>query len=1031
MRLIKGNNLHLHIKNFHEKVKQGKTEFDGQSLRRILRRFLDVCEAISYAHSRGVLHRDLKPGNIMLGPYGETLVVDWGLAKAMGVSAVTESPVSQDVSVLAVPETPIRRSGSQSDSTRDGSIVGTPSYAPPEQLSGHLDLIEVRSDVYGLGAILYEILSGQPPASGTLLEVIRTVTTGKVVPARAVNHQVPKTLDAICSKAMALAPPDRYDSASELRSDIERWLDDAPVKAYVEPIWIRCSRWLRKHPATVSTLSSVVIMLLAGSVLFATIVSQNNSRLSKLNTELLESNLREKLSADLANEKSQLARSQSQLALSTLNSVLLDVQSSLRSLPGGSTVRRAIITNSLGSLDKVVTEVSNKSLSDRNTMLALIELADVAVQIGTGNQNSGIGKPDGGRNSVSRYSTPESQSAAGIASTALLKALEIGKQLYQDQKTSELGNDLYRINFALSYNRRRLGNSDEAIRYFEDALRIGNEIVAANPEDTKYRGSVAVTKTALGELLRTSKRLDLGREWIQESLVETKALTELEPNSDSFRELYAQSLEYMGEVESDSDNLKEADENFVESIEIRQQLSEKDKTNLSKMKSVIFVLGKRGLNLLKMGQLSIAAEVEGKVAKIHREIQLLDPIDNQSRVELANSLDRQAKLSARLGNSDQEIELFSQAMGIRKQMVDQDPTDALRKRALSISYDNLGKAELKRGNVTVATDLLRSSLSTSRELLDSDPKNTTKRRDVGLSLTSVGSILVQQGKISEALPLYKESLTIFELLASEEIENAMKQRDLMIGRARLADVLMLDGKPKEALAIYSQAVESVRVRISKNPDLSEGKKDMSVLLQNIGTLHIQSGRPSDALQSLEECFSIRSAICVLEPSNISAKMDLGIIALQLGTALKQLDRLDEANTMFNRAIENLSPITDQDADNLEAVFSLADARATQGELLFQQGKLREALELLVVGRSTLDQLRAKTPDNVEWRSKWVETSISLAKVESASGKHEDGLKRIGEVLQVLDSVIASGTSTEWAQDIKTAIQSDSRWKDAP
>jgi serine/threonine-protein kinase len=202
MRLIKGNNLHLHIKSFHEKVKLGKTEFDGQSLRRILRRFLDICEAISYAHSRGVLHRDLKPGNIMLGPYGETLVVDWGLAKAMGISAATEPRVIQDVSVVAEPEIPIRKSGTKSDSTRDGSIVGTPSYAPPEQLSGHLDLIEVRSDVYGLGAILYEILCGQAPASGTLLEVVRTVTTGKVPPVRSVYAQVPKTLEAICSKAM-------------------------------------------------------------------------------------------------------------------------------------------------------------------------------------------------------------------------------------------------------------------------------------------------------------------------------------------------------------------------------------------------------------------------------------------------------------------------------------------------------------------------------------------------------------------------------------------------------------------------------------------------------------------------------------------------------------------------------------------------------------------------------------------------------------------------------------------------------------
>lgn len=994
MRLIKGNNLQLHIKNFHDKVKQGDMEFDGQSLRRILRRFLDVCEAISYAHSRGVLHRDLKPGNVMLGPYGETLVVDWGLAKAMGVSSPQEMSSSADVSVLAQPESPIRPSGSKSDSTRDGSIVGTPSYAPPEQLSGHLDLIEVRSDVYGLGAILYEILSGQAPASGKLLDVIRTVTTGKVLPARDINPQAPIALNAICRKAMALAPCDRYESASELRSDIERWLDDSPVKAYPEPIWLRSRRWMRKHPAVVSTLSAIAIMLVAGTAFVATIVSRNNLQLGQLNLELKDAILQETRSTELANEQRLLAQSQSQLALATLNSVLLDVQASLRNLPGGSTVRRAIITSSLKSLDKVVMEVSDKSLPDRNTMLALLELADVAVRLGTGNPNGGIGKPDADRNSASRYNTPESQSAAGIASTSLAKALEIGKQLYQLEKSAEIGNDLYRIYFALAYNKRSIGNSDEAVRYFEEALSIGNETVAAHPENTYFRSSVAVTKVALADLLRTSKRVDLAKKWIMEALAETKALTELEPNSDRYREFLAQSLECLGDVESDSDELNEADEHFLQSIAIREQFLEEDKTNLGKIKAAIFVLGKRGVNLLKLGKLSLAAEVEENVVQLHLEIQRLDPLDNQSRVELANSLERRAKISARMGSSDEEIDFHHQAMAIRKRMLEEDPTNALRKRAYSISFDNLGKAELKRGNMNVAKELLEKSLAMSRELVETDPKNTTKRKDVGLSLASVGNVLLKQGKLSEAQELFKESLSIFEVLANEEIENASKQRDLMIGRARLADVLLFDDKLDEALALYQQSVESVRDRVSKNPDNQEAKADLGVLLQNVAAVHLKLARPADAILNLEECVALRSKICEIDSDNVRSKMDLGIGGLELGKALKQAGRLDEATTALARSIEILSPICDQDPNNLDAVFNLADAQASLGELLFLKENVERSLELLAASRSSLDQLLAETPDNVDWRTKWTEVSTLLEKVESQSGKKDTQSRRI-------------------------------------
>ncbi|NBV46359.1 MAG: serine/threonine protein kinase [Planctomycetia bacterium] len=160
MRFIRGDSLADAINRFHDSGRgDASGPRAGRELRELLGRFIDVCDAIAYAHSRGVLHRDLKPGNVMLGPYGETMVVDWGLAM----------PLEQPPADSASPEGLVRPSKADSGSlpSERGAAIGTPLYMPPEQAEGALDRLGPASDVYGLGAILYELLTGRPPVTGT------------------------------------------------------------------------------------------------------------------------------------------------------------------------------------------------------------------------------------------------------------------------------------------------------------------------------------------------------------------------------------------------------------------------------------------------------------------------------------------------------------------------------------------------------------------------------------------------------------------------------------------------------------------------------------------------------------------------------------------------------------------------------------------------------------------------------------------------------------------------------------------------
>ncbi len=238
MRFIKGSSLAETAEAFHKAhPRPSERDFRGHEFRKLLKRFTDVCYSIAYAHSRGVLHRDLKPGNIMLGKYGETLVVDWGLAKTVDRR--------KDGPEVGLDEETLRpSSGSGSSHTRLGQAVGTPAFMSPEAASGLLDQVGVPSDIYCLGATLYYVLTGRPPHRLDSEDKLDLVRKGEFAPPRQSSPSVPKPLEAICLRAMRLNPADRYPSAKAVAEDIDLWLADEPISAYTDPIGVRLGRFV-------------------------------------------------------------------------------------------------------------------------------------------------------------------------------------------------------------------------------------------------------------------------------------------------------------------------------------------------------------------------------------------------------------------------------------------------------------------------------------------------------------------------------------------------------------------------------------------------------------------------------------------------------------------------------------------------------------------------------------------------------------------------------------------------------------------
>ncbi|QDV67801.1 Serine/threonine-protein kinase PknD [Rosistilla carotiformis] len=295
MRFIRGQSMEAAIASFHQRFsKTGAPAWRDPErtleLRKLLSRVLDVCQAIAYAHSRGVLHRDIKPDNIMLGKYGETLVVDWGLAKVAGLDDVEAEAVDEPHLAPA--------SGSDSAPTRFGSVIGTPGYMSPEQASGQIDAIGPASDVYSLGASLYCLLVGKPPfqsrdADGnplTITQLLEKVRNGEFTAPRQIDPAIPKPLAAICVRAMAKDPEDRYANPLELADELERWMADEPVTAYRESGLQRLRRWVKRHQTLAAASAAIVLVSVLGLSSFSVVLGKKNIQLAELADSLSTKN---------------------------------------------------------------------------------------------------------------------------------------------------------------------------------------------------------------------------------------------------------------------------------------------------------------------------------------------------------------------------------------------------------------------------------------------------------------------------------------------------------------------------------------------------------------------------------------------------------------------------------------------------------------------------------------------------------------------------------------------------------------------
>jgi serine/threonine protein kinase len=366
MRFVRGQNLRDAIEEFHRR-RAGKPAERLDLQRCLLEPFIKICEAVGYAHSRGVIHRDLKPDNVILGGHGEVLVLDWGLAKILGQSE-TEAPKSIEPHVSLSSEVDIVVTEGQ---------LGTPAYMAPEQVEARNDLMNTRTDIYGLGAILFEILTGKPPATGpTLGEIFRKIQSRSLPRAREVEPTVSHRLEAVCAKALAYDRADRYRRAEDLADDIRRWLVDEPVSVYKDSLPVRLVRWARKHRTLVTSLAALLLTAVCALSVGVVLINKERGRTENQRQIAEVQKGRALANAEQALQNLRLAQG----AADGLLAEVADVD--LADIPQMESVRKRLLEKAMAGYRDFVTQKGNDPLIRWGSGRSQVRLGDIQALLG-------------------------------------------------------------------------------------------------------------------------------------------------------------------------------------------------------------------------------------------------------------------------------------------------------------------------------------------------------------------------------------------------------------------------------------------------------------------------------------------------------------------------------------------------------------------------------------------------------------------------------------------------------------------------
>jgi serine/threonine protein kinase/Flp pilus assembly protein TadD len=590
MRLIRGQSLREAITEYH-----GAAARSSALLRELLGRLVQVCQAVEYAHSRGVIHRDLKPENIMLGPFGEALAVDWGLAK------VSERSSQEEAGGMVRP--PWDAGGP--DMSLSGQAKGTLGYMSPEQAAGALDRVGPTSDVYSLGATLYCLLTGRPPhQSSDPGSMLGRAVRGEFPKPSAVLTEVDPDLEWICLKAMARDPDARFASPRALSEAINEWLAEERARS-------------------VRALFSMALESYAYLVFNVQQRLRDSPALQPVRVELLSTAIQglEEL-VQHAEQSVDVGRSLSAAYLQLGDLVLLTGQTDRA---------RHHYERGLECCERLAAGDPGNAHGRRWVAVALGKLGDVRRRLGD----------------------------LRAAREDYLRGLEIMQELADaDPKDSRARQGLSIAHGKLGDLERQMEDPVSARDHYQRSLALAKQVAEAAPTSVAARRSLSIAFSKLGDIHRHLEDSETARDCYQQGAELARSLVEADPNDPRFRHGLAIAYDHLGDVSRQLDDAAMAREYHAKSLELAEGLVAADPHNVRSRRSLSITLGKLGEIMQLLGDAETARAHHARSLELARELAEADPDDVQAQIGLVMSCQRIGLLEKSLGNREEARSWF-------------------------------------------------------------------------------------------------------------------------------------------------------------------------------------------------------------------------------------------------------------------------------------------------------------------------------------------------------------------------------------